>query len=373
MFIEVQKKETKKLETTPVVQQTAFWSKVKRKQGFYTNAFDISLKTSEIFEEQQNNNYIREDFLVLFRTLENGYKIGYVPYGPTLEPCQESQGPLLEELSESLRPFLPNDCFMLRFDLLWESLWAKSYANPLDESAWIEPPKKLSQEFRYNINTQNWNLRKANTDILPTNTIFLDLKVNKTTLLNRMKPKTRYNIRLSKRKGVEVKSYGLDKISIWYDLYKETASRNGIFIQDMNPFKTVLETSAYDTNSPVDVCLLVAEKQGKPLAAMFFVMTGKRGVYLYGASSSIGRNLMPTYALQWEAICRAKDNGCTEYDMFGIAPKPDPSHPLYGLYRFKSGFGGYMFQRMGCWDYPLNDSKYFNYAASEMNSQGFHL
>jgi lipid II:glycine glycyltransferase (peptidoglycan interpeptide bridge formation enzyme) len=82
---------------------------------------------------------------------------------------------------------------------------------------------------------------------------------------------------------------------------------------------------------------------------------------------------MATYALQWEAIQRAKARGCTEYDMFGISSKPEPSHPLYGLYRFKRGFGGTIFHRMGCWDYPLNTELYERYRTAEMTSQGYHL
>jgi lipid II:glycine glycyltransferase (peptidoglycan interpeptide bridge formation enzyme) len=78
---------------------------------------------------------------------------------------------------------------------------------------------------------------------------------------------------------------------------------------------------------------------------------------------------MALYALQWEAICRAKSYGCTEYDMFGVAPYPSPSHPLYGLYRFKTGFGGSILHRMGCWDYPLNHESYDMFRAAEMNTR----
>ena len=67
---------------------------------------------------------------------------------------------------------------------------------------------------------------------------------------------------------------------------------------------------------------------------MFLVLSAHRATYLYGASSSSMRNLMPTYALQWKAMLIAKKCDCTEYDMFGVSPNPDPSHPMYGLYRF---------------------------------------
>ena len=106
---------------------------------------------------------------------------------------------------------------------------------------------------------------------------------------------------------------------------------------------------------------------------MFLVITGNRGTYLYGASSSRKRNLMATYALQWKAITLAKERGCSEYDMFGIAPNPDPDHPMYGLYRFKTGFGGEIYRSMGCWDYPLDSEVYSYFAATELISQGYHI
>ena len=59
--------------------------------------------------------------------------------------------------------------------------------------------------------------------------------------------------------------------------------------------------------------------------------------------------------------------------MFGVSPGPDPSHPMYGLYKFKMGFGGQLFHQMGCWDYPFNEEQYRMFLATEMNSQGYHL
>jgi lipid II:glycine glycyltransferase (peptidoglycan interpeptide bridge formation enzyme) len=119
--------------------------------------------------------------------------------------------------------------------------------------------------------------------------------------------------------------------------------------------------------------LLIAEKNGRPLAAMFLSSSADRATYLYGASSGEDRNLMAPYALQWEAIRQAREKGCTSYDLFGIAPRPDPDHPMYGLYRFKSGFGGTMIHRQGAWDYPYDERSYGMYIAGESSSQGFHV
>ncbi|MCF7953426.1 MAG: peptidoglycan bridge formation glycyltransferase FemA/FemB family protein, partial [Spirochaetales bacterium] len=258
------------------------------------------------------------------------------------------------------------------YDLKWESPWAQDDASYKENGSWTGPPAKRSQEMRINFPTQNWNLKKAHTDILPADTIFLDLQKSDEALLMSMRPKTRYNIRLSHRKGVRVRQADLSEIGIWYALYSETCTRNGIHLHDMFFFESLFTAEMKDWGSAVPE-LLFAEVDGEPSAAMFLVTSGRRATYLYGASSTRKRNFMSTYALQWEAMKRAKAAGCTEYDMFGVAPKPDPSHPMYGLYRFKAGFGGSIFHRMGCWDYPLDYKAYETYLASEMLSQGYHL
>lgn len=82
---------------------------------------------------------------------------------------------------------------------------------------------------------------------------------------------------------------------------------------------------------------------------------------------------MPTYAMQWKAMQLAKAAGCTEYDLFGIAPNPDPEHPMYGLYKFKAGFGGEIFHQLGCWDYPLDFSQFDPFRAVELCSKGYYI
>ncbi len=369
MELQLERKQTESLEKTPVLQQTAFWSEIKRKQGISSGAFKIKIKTNEICHTQ-NHKYIQDDFLVLFQDIGDGRKVGYVPYGPTIEPAEDMQGLFLEELSESLRPFLNSKSVMLRYDLSWESPWAKDSSCYIDGN-WLGPPAKQNQELRINFNTYNWNLKKANTNILPKDTLFIDLRKDEIRLLKDMKRKTRYNIRLSQRKGVKVRKAGMNDISLWYELYKETCVRNGMYLDEQDYFENVFSTNAGFTNSPAKVDLLIAELDDAPLAAMFLVCSGRRATYLYGASTSAYRQCMASYALQWEAIKRAKKIGCTEYDMFGIAPNPDPAHPMYGLYRFKTGFGGKIFHRMGCWDYPLSQQSYELYLSKEMNSKGF--
>ena len=67
---------------------------------------------------------------------------------------------------------------------------------------------------------------------------------------------------------------------------------------------------------------------------------------------------MPSYALQWAAIRWAREQGALRYDLYGIPPDDDPRHPMHGLYRFKTGFGGAVVRRQGCHDVVLNRPLY---------------
>jgi lipid II:glycine glycyltransferase (peptidoglycan interpeptide bridge formation enzyme) len=116
--------------------------------------------------------------------------------------------------------------------------------------------------------------------------------------------------------------------------------------------------------------LLVAEYEGKPLAALFVARNGNRAYYLYGASTDTERNRMPTYLLQWEAMKWAKVRGCEEYDLWGV-PDEDEStlethfetrhDGLWGVYRFKRGFGGEVKRAVQAMDRVYNPLLYWAY------------
>ncbi|MFO7935040.1 MAG: peptidoglycan bridge formation glycyltransferase FemA/FemB family protein [Bacteroidales bacterium] len=373
MHCKVEPEEIQDIQKSRILQQTGFWARVKNRQGVQPRAFAYEASGDLLHPVGESHQLNHDDLLVLVRHLDSVHSIAYVPYGPKEEPEAENHGVFLEELSEELRRHLPAGCILIRYDLPWENQWARERDYFDSMGNWMGPPPARNQELRVNFNTRQWNLFKSQSDILPTNTYFINLACSGEYLLKSMKPKTRYNIRLSVRRGVSVGSYGMEMLDAWYSLYRETASRNGIYLHDIDYFRPVLQACDKDGSSPVRVKLLMAEHQGEFLAGMFLGLSGRCGTYLYGASSGRNRHLMATYSLQWEALRMAREHGCSEYDMFGTAPNANPSHPMHGLHRFKSGFGGKMFHRMGCWDYPLDHEKYAVFRARETNSQGYHV
>jgi lipid II:glycine glycyltransferase (peptidoglycan interpeptide bridge formation enzyme) len=110
---------------------------------------------------------------------------------------------------------------------------------------------------------------------------------------------------------------------------------------------------------------LTARHEGELLAGIIVAVKGEGAWYLYGASSDRKRNLMPSYGLQWRAIQLAKERGCRFYDLFGIPPSDDPQHPMHGLFRFKTGFGGQVVNRLGCYDIALRPLSYRFYRTTE--------
>jgi lipid II:glycine glycyltransferase (peptidoglycan interpeptide bridge formation enzyme) len=175
-----------------------------------------------------------------------------------------------------------------------------------------------------------------------------------------MKPKWRYNIKLAIRKGVTVRKGTLNDIPVFYRLYQETAHRDGIAIHSESYYRNLLELSASIRISITDctyypeVTLYLAEYEGTALASIITLFTPYEAVYLYGASSNENRNVMPAYLLQWTAICDAKKYGSRYYDLYGIPPSDDEQHPMHGLYRFKTGFGGSLIHRPGSIDVKLS-------------------
>jgi lipid II:glycine glycyltransferase (peptidoglycan interpeptide bridge formation enzyme) len=190
--------------------------------------------------------------------------------------------------------------------------------------------------------------------VQPPDTVLVDLRtpegpIPEEELLRGMKPKCRYNIGLAEKRGVTVERRDEAGLETFYALYRETAKRDGIAIHHPEYYRVLFDCARERAGQ--EVRLYLAFHQGDPLAGIITLFRPPAAVYLYGASSNQKRNLMAPYALQWRAMKDARDSRCAEYDLYGIPPRDDPAHPMAGLYRFKTGFGGRIIHRSGSWDY----------------------
>ncbi|MFZ2914014.1 MAG: peptidoglycan bridge formation glycyltransferase FemA/FemB family protein [Rectinemataceae bacterium] len=371
MLVTVDPKPAAALLPTGIVHQTSYWGNVKSRLGWSPQAFDLKAALAGAPEtgapEQDASG--SGDILIVTRAIGPDACVAYAPFGPERLPDAERSGLYLERISERLKPMLPSDCICIRYDLPWESPYALEADRYDERGFWTGPPDARTRELRMNWGTERRNLHKAAGDVMPPDTLIIDLEPDEKEILARMKPVTRRNIRLAEKAGVEVREGDADDLGLWHDLYLETARRNRFTEHGIADFEAAL---AADGSGGVRVRLYLADCRGSTVAGMILALSNDSATYLYGASSADARDCRAAYALQWNAIKVAKASGAKEYDMFGTSPRPDESHPLYGLWRFKIGFGGHLLHRMGSWDYPLDAEAYGQWRARESALSAFH-
>ncbi len=262
--------------------------------------------------------------MVLFRPLPMGLSVAYIPRGPVGQQSWADFWPLIDALCKK------EGAVFLR----------------VEPQTW-EP---AAESF---IETNLPGFTPTDQTIQPPRTILIDLQPTEEDILMGMKSKTRYNIRLAERKDIVVRQSS--DIKSFHRMMLTTGERDEFGIHTQ-----VYYQAAYDEFAPKGKCvLLVAAYQNEPLAGLMAFAHGDTAWYFYGASTDQERNRMPTYLLQWEAIRWAKAKGCKIYDLWGIPDHPedkleaaftDRSDGLWGVYRFKRGFGGELKRTIGAYD-----------------------
>jgi lipid II:glycine glycyltransferase (peptidoglycan interpeptide bridge formation enzyme) len=191
------------------------------------------------------------------------------------------------------------------------------------------------------------------------NTMLLDLTPTPDEILAAMKSKWRYNVRLAGRRGVTVRHGQLADLPLLYEMYVETAARDGFVIRPEEYYH-----DAWGRFIEAGLARpLIAQAEGEAVAMVIIFRFAERAWYMYGASRDIHREKMPNHLLQWEAIRWAREQGCTVYDMWGAPDTLDESDPMWGVYRFKQGFGGEFVEHIGAWDFPVSRPGYWLYTS----------
>jgi peptidoglycan pentaglycine glycine transferase (the first glycine) len=188
--------------------------------------------------------------------------------------------------------------------------------------------------------------------IQPRQTLMVSLENDDEAWLSHMKQKTRYNIRLAQKKGVVVQE--TEDIHTFQKLMEITGERNEFGVHSFAYYR-----KAFEEFYPQACRLFLASYKDQPLAAIMVFFKGQTAMYFYGASSNQERNRMPTYLVQFRAMHWAASIGCKEYDLWGIPDEPleeleasfaDRDDGLWGVYRFKRGFGGHIKRSMEAYD-----------------------
>ena len=268
---------------------------------------------------------------VLYRHM-GPFTLGYIPKGPVLahEDAQLVEGLMRAIHARSRR--------MRAISLKVEPEWREEDAQRRE---WLAAH----------------GLRPSKEFIQPRSTIIVDLAASEEAILARMKPKWRYNIRLSERKGVEVREGDAGDLQVFHELLRVTGRRDGFAVHSLGYYRRAFELFQPSGR----VRLFMAHYQGRPLAGLIAYAFNRQSWYMYGASSDSGRELMPNHQLQWRAMCWAKALGCRQYDLWGIPDtEGDPATAsLEGVGRFKAGFGGRAVRYVGAYDHVYSAPLYW--------------
>ena len=271
--------------------------------------------THEVVLAKDEKGEIIGSIMVLIRKIPVFGNFMYVSRGPI---CDIHDKDILEQLSNGLKELAKKyNAFTLRMEP--------------DIKSNDEEFKEIIQNLGFKINDKGKNFSDG---VQPRYVFRLDLK-DKTEdqIFSEFHQKTRYNIRLAGKKGVEIREGTKEDLKAFHEIMKVTGKRDNFMIRPLSYFEKM-----YDELAPNHLKLMMAYYNNEPISGIIDIIYGNKIWYLYGASSNEHRNLMPNYLLQWEMIKYSIEQKKVMYDFRGVTGIVDEKDPHYGLYKFKKGF-----------------------------------
>ena len=316
----------------PALLQTSAWANVKKQHGWKS----IPVKWVESGKTVAIASVLKRQ--IQFSRINLPVSMLYVPKGPILD--WENKDLVSKVLEDLIRLAKEENAFLIKIEpeIRQYSITNAKQPENISFNPLVSPAYMESAGWMFSDNQIQFR-----------NSVFIDLNQSEEELLSSMKQKTRYNIRLSGRKGVVVHEGTEADFEMIYKLYAETSIRDGFVIRSKEYYFSVWNTFFKQGQ----LTPLIASFEDEPLAALMLFHFHKTAYYIYGMSTSKHRNLMPTYLLQWEAIKKAKALGCDTYDLWGAPNTLSEKDSMWGVYRFKLGLGGTTISTIGAWDYIL--------------------
>lgn len=217
--------------------------------------------------------------------------------------------------------------------------------------------KETEKHALYKVSLNKFVKQTTFQSFYPQTTLKIDLSIDNEDILKQMKPKGRYNIKVAKKHGVEIKEININKdkelFNDFYKILKNTALKDGFGVHPYYYYSFMLK--ALEGN----IKLFGAFIEKRLIAGAIMTYYGNTATYFFGASSYSDRKYMAPYLLQWHAICDAKENKYKEYDFLGIAEENSINHRLKGVTSFKKKFGGEVVEYVSPIDLKISAWKYF--------------
>jgi lipid II:glycine glycyltransferase (peptidoglycan interpeptide bridge formation enzyme) len=187
-------------------------------------------------------------------------------------------------------------------------------------------------------------------------TFHIDLTQSVEKLFLKLSNKTRYNVNLASRKGVEIFENSTEEgMEQYIQILEETTKRQGFYLHTPEYFRQMWQTMGQSGM----IRIFNAVYQDTILVSwVMFVFNGVL-YYPYGASRAVHRDVMASNLMLWEMITWGKSQGCHTFDLWGsLGPKPNQKDPWFGFHRFKKGYGGDLMEFVGTYDFVVNEPYY---------------
>ncbi len=305
-----------------------------------------NVKTSwikEVVASYDDKDKIRGTLMIWVRKIPIFGNIMYAPRGPV---CDIHNEEVLQDLTDGAHDLAQKyKAFVLRC----EPEVVK------DDNIYREIMSKIGYEIKD-------DSKDFKDEIQPRCVFKLDIK-GKTAdqLFEAFHSKTRYNIRLATKKGVQIKEGTRDDLGDFHKIMLETGKRDGFITRSLEYFQKMWDEMVPNGHMKL---LMAYNSEGTPIAGIIPIMYGNKVWYLYGASSNSYRNIMPNYLLQWTMIQEAVERKAVVYDFRGVPSVVDEEHPN-GLYRFKKGFNADFTEFIGEVYMPYKPAVYNMYKFAE--------
>lgn len=302
------------------------------------------------------------DVPVLYKRLVAGGSMAYavVPSAGIARQgvLGDDAGAILERFSRRILPLLPADCAFVRWDLMCPG-WT-------DDEGLLLP--RHAQELRMNASTARRCLRKSQVEHSCTDTMVVDLSGGYSGIWSRMDERARYAVRLATRRRTRVDRTGTAGLRHFHRLHEETSERHRLPAHHEHLFRDLF-THAREHRLDLDLYLATADGEpvegGQAAASAIVARNGQDAWYLFAASSARHRASSGPSAILYRAMIDSAEKGAVRMDLLGVGPADAGEHPLAGLTRFKSGFGGVRRSRAGAWDWVIRPDLYHRYAEAE--------